>query len=68
MSEIDKYLKRTGQTFEYLFSGGRQYGSKVISDLASEANKNNQRITWYDDPSTDIKDLPRLLYRLENIS
>jgi hypothetical protein len=43
---IDRYLKRTGQTFSYVMSGLIQYGYDFIVSLVEKALAENKKIVW----------------------
>ena len=43
---MEDYLEMTGQTLEYVMSGGIQYGPTFIYKLVAQALKEKKRIVW----------------------
>ena len=54
MNDIDKYLARTGETFQELMSGAHAFGIEKISEMVAKANRENKKIVWHDDPELSI--------------
>lgn len=65
MTEVDKYLKQTGQSLKYLYSGAGQYSINMINDLAKEALRENKKIVWVPDPDKP-PELGLMLYRFQD--
>ncbi|MEO9145093.1 MAG: hypothetical protein ABI237_06000 [Ginsengibacter sp.] len=52
--DIKNYLSRTGQTYQELMAGEFSFGIQKITDLVIQANKENKKIVWQDDPELKL--------------
>lgn len=59
----EQYMEMTGDSLNYIFSGGFAYGIEFINDLVKEALENRKRIIWID----DFTKLDAMSYRLEDL-
>lgn len=46
MNEVELYLKKAGQDFQYLMQGAMQYGVTFLEELAAKALVENKKIVW----------------------
>lgn len=62
MSDVEKYLKKTGQTKQELFAGEFSYGFHfIVDELIPKAIKENKKIVW---KTEDVKVLDLITYEL----
>lgn len=53
-TEIEKYLKMSGQTKQELFGGAQAFGMEFIyNELVPKALKENKKIVWRDEGGID---------------
>jgi hypothetical protein len=61
---INEYCNKTGQTRQYLFSGGFSYGwTFIIDELVPKALKENKKIVW----KVDYTAFDKMSYSLQKI-
>lgn len=67
MDNIEKYLAKTNQTFQYLMSGSMQHGEDFITNiLVEEALNEGKKIVWTKH-LVDGKEVGLLNYELQPI-
>lgn len=63
-TDLDLYLDKTGQTFQYIMEGARAYGLPfIVGELIPQALKEEKKIVWKDDDS----ELGLVSYTLEDL-
>lgn len=63
---MEAYLEMTGQTLEYVMSGGMQYGPAFIYKLVAQALEKNKKIVWKT-ILIDVKDAGFVDFELQNL-
>lgn len=67
MTDVDKYLEATGQTFQELLSGAATYGAPfIIDELVPKALEQKKKIIW-NTRLTNGEDLGMVDYELQDL-